>query len=421
MRTAFTTADILLPEKADMKKWAVDACDQYTGEPEYWARVEKKVGDAPSTLNLILPEVYLDEADVDKRIDRIHQSMDNMLDSGFFKEYRDALIYVERVQSDGMVRKGIVGALDLEEYDYRKGSTSSVRATEATVPERIPPRLKVRMGAKIELPHVMVLIDDKHMTVIEPCKRIKDTEDPIYDTALMEGGGRIKGWLLDDEAKNRVFNALYQLGDNAAFTKKYHISGYPTLLYAVGDGNHSLATAKEYYNRLKAANPGKDLSDHPARYALVEIVNLHSPALRFEAIQRIVTGVDPEKFMAEAKERLKLDHDKLSNQRLIAVWGGKERLYYIHNRTSELSVGSLQDYIDWYIAGNGGKVDYIHGADIVRKLAAKPNSIGFILPDMQKSELFPTVIKDGALPRKTFSMGHAADKRFYVEARKIVR
>ncbi len=420
MKTAFTTADILLPEKADMKKWAVDACDQYTGEPEYWARVEKKVGDAPSTLKLILPEVYLDETDVDKRIDRIHETMNNMLENNFFKEYRDAMIYVERVQSDGMVRKGIVGALDLEEYDYRKGSTSSVRATEATVPERIPPRLKVRMGAKIELPHVMVLIDDKHMTVIEPCKRLKDTEDPIYDTALMEGGGRIKGWLLDQEAKDRVTNALCQLGDNDAFNKKYHLSGYPTLLYAVGDGNHSLATAKEYYNRLKAANPGMDFSNHPARYALVEIVNLHSPALRFEAIQRIVTGVDPEKFMAEAKERLKLDHNQLSSQRLIAVWGGKERLYYIHNRSSELSVGSLQDYIDWYIAGNGGKVDYIHGADIVRKLAAKPNSIGFILPDMQKSELFPTVIKDGALPRKTFSMGHAADKRFYVEARKIV-
>ncbi len=421
MKTAFTAADILLPENADMEKWAVDACDQYTGEPEYWARVEQRVGDAPSTLKLILPEVYLEETDVDKRIDKIHENMKAMLDGGIFKEYRDALIYIERVQSDGMVRKGIVGALDLEEYDYRKGSTSAVRATEATVPERIPPRLKVRMGAPIELPHVMVLIDDADMTVIEPCKKIRETSEPLYDTSLMEGGGRIKGWLLDDKLKESVYDALYKLGDNDAFNKKYNISGYPTLLYAVGDGNHSLATAKEYYNRLKAANPGQDLSDHPARYALVEIVNLHSPALRFEAIQRIVTGIDPEKFMAEAKTRLKLDHNELSSQRLIAVWGGRERLYYIHNRTSELSVGSLQEYIDWYIAGNGGKVDYIHGADIVRKLAARPNSVGFILPDMQKSELFPTVIKDGALPRKTFSMGHAADKRFYVECRKIVK
>ena len=421
MKTAFTAADILLPKDADMEKWAVDACDQYTGEPEYWARVEQRVGDAPSTLKLILPEVYLEETDVDKRIDRIHENMNNMLAGGIFREYRDALIYVERVQSDGMVRKGIVGALDLEEYDYRKGSTSSVRATEATVPERIPPRLKVRLGAPIELPHVMVLIDDAEMTVIEPCKKIRDTSEPLYDTPLMEGGGRIKGWLLDDQLKENVYDALYKLGDNDTFNKKYGISGYPTLLYAVGDGNHSLATAKEYYNRLKAANPGQDLSGHPARYALVEIVNLHSPALRFEAIQRIVTGIDPEKFMAEAKTRLKLDHNELSSQRLIAVWGGRERLYYIHNRTSELSVGSLQDYIDWYIAGNGGKVDYIHGADIVRKLAARPNSVGFILPDMQKSELFPTVIKDGALPRKTFSMGHAADKRFYVECRKIVK
>ena len=421
MKTAFTAADILLPQNVDMKKWAVDACDQYTGEPEYWARVEQRVGDAPSTLKLILPEVYLEETDVDKRIDRIHENMKNMLDSGLFREYRDALIYVERVQSDGMVRKGIVGALDLEEYDYRKGSTSSVRATEATVPERIPPRLKVRLGAPIELPHVMVLIDDADKTVIEPCGKIKDTGKPLYDTSLMEGGGRIKGWLLDEGLKESVYDALYKLGDNDTFNKKYGIEGYPTLLYAVGDGNHSLATAKEYYNRLKASNPGQDFSGHPARYALVEIVNLHSPALRFEAIQRIVTGIDPEKFMAEAKTRLKLDHNELSGQRMIAVWGGRERLYYIHNRTSELSVGSLQDYIDWYIAGNGGKVDYIHGADIVRKLAARPNSVGFILPDMQKTELFPTVIKDGALPRKTFSMGHAADKRFYVECRKIIK
>ncbi len=419
MKTAFGAADILLPVKTDMEKWAVAACDQYTGEPEYWARVENRVGDSPSTLGLILPEVYLEETDVNARIDRIHENMRGMLESGFFRYYSNAMIYVERTQSDGMVRRGIVGAIDLEQYDYHVGSSSSVRATEATVAERIPPRLKVRMGAQIELPHVLVLIDDAERTVIDPCKEIRERTAPIYDTPLMEGGGKIRGYLLDDAQKKRVEAALEKLNDNDAFNRKYGISGYPTLLYAVGDGNHSLATAKEYYERLKAANPGKDLSDHPARYALAEIVNLHSRAIRFEAIQRIVMGVDTEKFMREAEKKLGLNGE-LSSQRFIAIVNGSERLCYIHNRTSELSVGSLQDFIDEYLAKNGGKVDYIHGADVVKQLSKKEGNIGFILPDMQKTELFPTVIKDGALPRKTFSMGHAADKRFYMECRKIV-
>lgn len=419
MKTAFGAADILLPVKTDMEKWAVAACDQYTGEPEYWARVENMVGDSPSTLGLILPEVYLEETDVNARIDRIHENMRGMLESGFFRYYSNAMIYVERTQSDGMVRRGIVGAIDLDQYDYHVGSSSSVRATEATVAERIPPRLKVRMGAQIELPHVLVLIDDAERTVIDPCKEIRERTSPIYDTPLMEGGGKIRGYLLDDAQKKRVEAALEKLNDNDAFNRKYGISGYPTLLYAVGDGNHSLATAKEYYERLKAANPGKDLSDHPARYALAEIVNLHSRAIRFEAIQRIVMGVDTEKFMREAEKKLGLNGE-LSSQRFIAIVNGSERLCYIHNRTSELSVGSLQDFIDEYLAKNGGKVDYIHGADVVKQLSKKEGNIGFILPDMQKTELFPTVIKDGALPRKTFSMGHAADKRFYMECRKIV-
>ena len=419
-KTAFGAADILLPAHADMEKWAVVACDQYTGEPEYWAKAEKYVGYAPSTLGLILPEVYLEETDVDNRIKDIHDNMHRMLAWGIFKEYKDALIYLERTQSDGMVRRGIVGAIDLEEYDYHKGSTSSVRATEATVVERIPPRLKVRQDAPIEVPHIMILIDDAEKTVIEPCKRIRDISEPVYSTKLMAGGGKIRGWLLDQTSKDSVYAALHKLADNDAFNKKYGISGYPTLLFAVGDGNHSLATAKEYYEQLKAANPGVDMSDHPARYALAEIVNLHSSALRFEAIQRIVKHVDTEKFIAEAKVKLGLDGN-LSGQRFIAVDNGTEHLYYIHNTTSELSVGSLQDFIDEYISKYGGKVDYIHGADVVRQLSYKDGCIGFILPDMQKSELFPTVIKDGALPRKTFSMGHAADKRFYMECRKIVR
>ena len=418
MSTAFKAADILLPDIKDMEKWAVVACDQYTGQPDYWERVKNTVGEAPSALNLILPEVYLEEQDVDARIEKIHAAMKEALDNKLFKEYKNALIYIERTQSDGKIRKGIVGMIDLEEYDYRKGSTSAVRATEATVVERIPPRIKIRTGAPLELPHIMILIDDEKKTVIEPCSDFTADKVPVYDFELMENGGKIKGYILDEEHQARVFGALDLLSDNKVFNEKYGLKDYPTLLFAMGDGNHSLATAKEFYEQLKRENPDKDMTNHPARYALAEIVNLHSDALDFEAIHRIVTEVNPEKLMSEMKKALDLSGDP-SDQPFTAIFGGSKKSYYIHMPSSQLSVGSLQDFLDGYLKENGGKIDYIHGKDVLKQLAAKENSIGFILPDMKKSELFPTVIKDGALPRKTFSMGHAEDKRFYVECRKI--
>ncbi len=418
MSTAFKSADILLPQNIDMEKWAVVACDQYTGQPDYWKRVEETVGEADSTLKLILPEVYLEEPDSAKRIEAIHEEMNRILETNTLKEYKDSVIYIERVQSDGKVRQGLIGMIDLEEYDYRKGSTSQVRATEATVVERIPPRIKVRHGAPMELPHIMILIDDEQKTVIEPCAEIKSKEKPVYDFKLMENGGKICGYILDESLKNSVFNALDTLNDNKLFNKKYNLNGYPTLLYAMGDGNHSLATAKEFYEQLKRENPDKDLSHHPARYALVEIVNLHSSALEFEAIHRIVTNVNTDKLMAEMNEALGLSSEK-SEQGFDVVLNGTQKTLYVHKPTSQLTVGSLQEFLDGYLKKTDSKIDYIHGIDVVKSLAKQENSIGFILPDMKKSELFPTVIKDGALPRKTFSMGHAEDKRFYVECRKI--
>lgn len=418
MSTAFKSADILIPKYVDMEKWAVVACDQYTGQPDYWKRVEENVGDAPSTLKLILPEVYLEEPDSAERISKIHSEMDAILGTNTLAEYKDSLIYIERVQSDGKVRQGLIGAIDLEEYDYRKGSTSQVRATEATVIERIPPRIKVRQGAPMELPHIMILIDDEEKTVVEPCEEIKQSEKPVYDFTLMENGGKICGYIVDDKLKSAVFSALDKLNDNDAFNKKYNLSGYPTLLYAMGDGNHSLATAKEFYEQLKRENPDKDLSNHPARYALVEIVNLHSPALEFEAIHRIVTNVNTDELMGEMTSALGLSEEK-ADQAFKVILKGEETTYYVHKPTSQLTVGSLQEFLDAYLKKSGAKIDYIHGIDVVKSLAEQENSIGFILPDMMKSELFPTVIKDGALPRKTFSMGHAEDKRFYIECRKI--
>ncbi|MDE6149827.1 MAG: DUF1015 domain-containing protein [Ruminococcus sp.] len=418
MSTAFKNANILLPENANMEKWAVVACDQYTSEPEYWEGVEGITENSKSALNLILPEVYLEAADVDQRIEKIHDNMKEYLNTHTFKEYKDALIYIERIQSDGKMRAGIVGKLDLEDYSYQKGSTTPVRATEATVVERIPPRLKVRKGADIELPHIMILIDDREKSVIEPLESLKSEMEALYNFKLMKNGGAISGYKLTKYMQDSIFAALDKLADLDEFNRKYELNEKAPLVFAMGDGNHSLATAKEFYEQLKKENPGKDMSNHPARYALVEIVNLHSPALEFEAIHRIVTDIDRTQLLAEMICSLDLTEDK-SEQKIQIVQEGKIKDMYIHNPTSKLTVGSLQNFLDKYLEENCGKIDYIHGTDVVKKLSMDKNSVGFILPDMGKEELFPTVICDGALPRKTFSMGHAEDKRFYIEARKI--
>ncbi len=418
--TAFQPADILIPgNETNMEKWAVVACDQYTSEPEYWDNVYSTVGDDPSTLKLILPEIYLEDDDVAQRIENIHNAMDSYKTNNVFNEYKNAMVYVERVQSNGILRQGLIGKIDLEKYDFSKGSTSQVRATEATVIERIPPRIKVRQGACMELPHIMILIDDPDNTVIEPLAEKASSFEKLYDVNLMMNGGSIKGYLVDDKAQECVGEALSVLADEELFNKKYNLENTPVLLYAMGDGNHSLATAKEFYEQLKKANPEKDLSDHPARYALAEIVNLHSDALQFEAIHRLVYDVDCSKLIDELKKALDTT-DNESAQYFTYACNDKEEKLYIGKTSSNLSVGSLQNFLDSYIKENGGKIDYIHGTDTVKALAERNNGIAFILPDMDKSDLFPTVIKDGALPRKTFSMGHAEDKRYYIEARNIL-
>ncbi len=404
--TAFTSCDILLPDIKDMSKWSVVACDQFTGEPEYWDKTKEIVGGDVSTLNLILPEVYLEDDDVDSKIAEVNKNIDKYLADGVFKELKNAMVYVRRTQSDGKLREGIVGAVDLEKYDYRSGSKSQIRATEATVAERIPPRLKIRRNASVELPHIMILIDDPEKSVIEPLST-SDLEK-LYDFELMQGGGRIEGYLLGEDEISRIDSALCEL------SKKCE------MLYAMGDGNHSLATAKEHYEKLKRDNPGADLSNHPARYALCEIVNLHSPALEFEAIHRIVTDVDCDKLIADMTKVLGLSDSAESEQRIRVITSGTEKELYITRPLSKLAVGSLQAFLDKYLKENGGKIDYIHGDGVLRSLATKENSVGFILEPMKKSELFAAVISDGALPRKTFSMGHAQDKRYYLEAKKIV-
>lgn len=403
-KTAFGPADILLPRESDLTKWAVVACDQHTSEPEYWLGTEKTVGDSPSALRLILPEAYLGAKDIREREDKIHKTMEEYLSAGIFREYKNAMVYVERTLADGRVRKGIVGAIDLEEYDYAPGSNSQVRATEATVASRIPPRVEIRDGAPLELSHVMLLIDDPGFTVIEP---IADVDAPIiYDFDLMQGGGHIRGRLLGGEAIAKVDGALGKLREKCPLT------------FAVGDGNHSLAAAKAYYEKLKKENPGADMSAHPARYALCEIVNLHSEALTFEAIHRFVKVDDPYRLVFEMSLDLGLS-GLPSEQRVKIHRNYIIRDLCIHNPQSKLAVGSVQAFLDGFIERNGGEIDYIHGNDVIRRLASEQGTIGFEFEPIKKEELFGAVIADGALPRKTFSMGEAEDKRYYLEARRI--
>ena len=416
--SAFKPADILLPKNTDMSKWAVVACDQYTSEPEYWADVEKITQGSKSTLDLILPEVYLEGDDVDARIERIHEKMDEYVSQDTFTEYKDSLIYIERTQADGKVRAGIVGAIDLEQYDYNKGSKSRVRATEATVVERIPPRIKVRRGAPVELPHIMILIDDDKKTIVEPLADKKDSLEKVYDFDLMKNGGHITGWVIDKDTQAKLLQTLEDFDSQEAFSERYGYGNEPPLTFAMGDGNHSLATAKAFYEEQKAQNAGKDMSAAKCRYALVEIVNLHSPALEFEAIHRICTGIDRAKLLTEMTQALGLSKET-SEQKITVVANGEHEDFYIHKPTSKLTVGSLQNFLDGYMKENGGKIDYIHGTEVIDSLSKSDDALGVLLPDMAKSELFPTVICDGALPRKTFSMGHAWDKRYYVEARRI--
>ena len=412
-KLGFYPADILLPKDADMGKWAVVACDQFTSEPEYWQRVERNVGNAPSTLRLILPEAELKAPDVEEKIGKINAAMDDYLKRDLFTTLKESLVYVERERSDGRIRHGLVGMVDLDAYDFTPGSGALIRATEGTVLERIPPRAKVRRNAPIELPHVMLLIDDPDKTVIEPLTAKADGMEKLYDFDLMENGGHIRGYKLSDAQVAAVADALAGLCTDEAMQKKYGVSGVAPLLFAVGDGNHSLATAKACYEEQKGKNP-------LAKYALVEVVNNHDDALQFEPIHRVLFGVDPKTFLAEFKAFYPNAHEgKGEGHTIEIVCEAFSGCWTVPDPKVQLAVGTLQAFLDEYIKKHGGEVDYIHGDDVTRQLGAKPGNMGFLLPAMGKEQLFKTVMKDGVLPRKTFSMGHAQDKRYYIEARKI--
>ncbi len=418
MKPCFKKADILLPDfdKTDAYKWAVVACDQFTSEPEYWEKASKEAENSPSALNVILPEVYLSQADT--RIPKINQAMKDYLTETLVC-HKDSAIFVERAQSDGSIRRGVVLCVDLEAYDYTRGASSLIRATEATVVERIPPRVAIRRGAEIELPHVMLLIDDPERTAIEPLAS-ECSGKFAYDTDLMLGGGHITGKFLTDENYKKFEKALTKLITPEGMESRYGDSSLSPLLFAVGDGNHSLASAKAAYEEIKSSVGVTLAQTHPARYALVEVVNIHDEALKFEPIYRVMFGVDAQNVLSELKKYISALNGNAAAQSITYTYKDKTGTLCAEHPVRQLTVGTLQDFIDEYIKEHDGvTVDYIHGENSVRTLARKDGAIGFLFSGMSKSELFKTVIFDGALPRKTFSMGHAEDKRYYLEARKI--
>ena len=391
----FSEANILLP-KDNFEKFSVIACDQFTSEPEYWQSVKDFVGDAPSALDLILPEIYLTN-DNSAQIEKINAKMQEYLDAGVFEEINDSFIFTKRVQSDGIVRLGLIGKIDLKEYSYLPGSKGAIRSTEKTVLERIPARADIRRGAIIEMPHVMLLFDDSQDTLMTYLQKTEESLKKLYDFKLFGGSGSISGYkVCDDAQKQEIKKLLSDIQDKN-----------DGLLFCVGDGNHSLAAAKSIYEQTGSEND---------RYALVEIVNIHSPAINFEPIYRVLFGVDPEKALDKFLNNFSASDGEYTHK-FKCVSKNFEREVTIKPDFT-LPVAALQDFLDNKMSDT--EIDYVHEiASTVKIATASDDRLGFIFDGMDKSELFEAVIKDGSLPRKTFSMGSALDKRFYLEARKI--
>lgn len=425
--------EILLPvDSIDFQKWSVIACDQYTSQPEYWEDVENIVGLSPSTLKMILPEVYL-ETDVEiNRIESTKKTMNDYLEKGIFRSF-EGLILVER-HVGNKTRFGLMLALDLEKYDFSKGSQTLIRATEGTIIERLPPRIRIREGANLEFPHILVLIDDPERTVIEPLVEKRHQLEKLYDFELMKNSGHLIGYGIDRaDYLDSVENALGNLANPDRFTKHYNVGNdFGVLLFAMGDGNHSLATAKSIWESVKS----RVGMDHPSRYALVEIENIHDSGLDFEPIHRVLFNLNDnilEKMQDFWKSEFgikeyqhqdemieEVDHPSGNSHKFGFIYGSSFFVVDIKHPSTNLPVGTLQTFLDVFIRKGGAeKIDYVHGGEVICTLGTKPGNCSFYLPAMEKNQLFKTVILDGALPRKTFSMGEAYEKRFYMEGRRI--
>lgn len=424
---ALNPADIMIPKRGiSLEKWAVVACDQYTSDRDYWKRVKDNVGSNPSTLDLIFPEVYLEDGNEDEVIDSINSKMKEYVENGIFTTYENCFFLVKR-SVNNTHRWGLVGALDLEKYDFSADSKSLIRATEGTILSRIPPRKKIRKNAPLELPHIMVLINDAKRTLIEPFTKNLDSLTKVYDTPLMENGGRLEGYLINgDEAFEQLATALEGLYNK--------LDSSNPLLFAMGDGNHSLATAKSCWEDIKKNLSEEEKATHKARFALVEIENIHDEGLEFEPIHRVLFNFDKDKF-----EQLLSNHCSSyevtqynSNEELQKAINSVEGqtfgfaskkdgllLYKLNTPDAAIAAGTIQLILDEIIENKLCSLDYIHGFKDTIDLGTKDNNIALLMPDVSKHTFFDAIIKDKALPRKTFSMGEANEKRYYMEARAL--
>lgn len=418
MGRIFRPADILLPESCDMTKWSVVACDQFSSQPEYWDELEEFVGPAPSTLRLMLPEAYLSSRDQQQEADKISACMRSYLDGGIFKELKNSYIYAERTLKSGAVRRGVVGVLDLEAYDYSAASVSPIRATEGTVEDRLPARVRIRMEAPLEMPHIMVFIDDEADRVIGDLTAESGALPKLYDFELNCGGGHLRGWKVSGADAERFDKALYQLEERQSAPDVCR--GAAPVLFAMGDGNHSLATAKKCWEELKPTLSEAEREDHPARFSLVEVVNIHDPAVSFEPIHKVLFGTDAADFIPEAQEFFASFRKASGDEHeLLAAANGRQCAIRVCGLTIGQLIEKAEEFCVDYSHSHGGKIDYIHNDDTALEMAGRLGGAALLLPRMEKNELFPSIMRSGPFPKKSFSIGHAEDKRYYLECRKI--
>lgn len=395
----FLPTDILIPADCDMTDWSVVACDQFSSEREYWDRVFARTQGKKSTAHMIIPEAYLGDADAPTP-QECNAVMREYLAGDTFKTAAESFVYVERQTSDGL-RRGLVGVIDLDKYEYTPGTSAPIRASEKTVVERLPPRIAVRRAAPIELPHVMVLIDDAACSVIEPLADKKDRLEKVYDFELMENGGRIAGWRVAGEDAEAVLNAFGAMSDRP-------------VQIVIGDGNHSLAAAKACWDEIKTGLTEEQRENHPARFALAEANNVYDAGIVFEPIHRVVFGTNPEELLAALEEKQAGGEFELE-----VSYGGKSTKVSVSGASLGGMIKNLQDFLEEYISGSGSVIDYIHDDDAAQRMSEAKDNIAFFMPKMEKEDLFKTVITDGVFPKKSFSIGHARDKRYYLECRKI--
>lgn len=422
--------EILLPKNLDVETWSVVACDQYTQDRDYWKNVEKAAAGKASTLNIILPEVYLNDSDKSARIKKIRENMKTYIEDGIFEDAQEEFIYVERTTAYGRVRHGLVCAIDLESYEWKPFSKALIRATEATIVERIPPRMEIRKGAPLESPHIMLLVNDPEHTLVEATGEKVKTSSPLYSGKLMQNSGSIEGWkVAGEENLEYVRKSLENLAE------KNTASDGSVFLFAVGDGNHSLATAKAVWDEYKKEHP--EDKESRVRYALVEIVNIYDTGLTFEPIHRVIFNTNAEELISQMEKELGGKRKELSSAEeleksvknskadfgFVYLKDGKQTYTLLSTEITDLAVSRLQPALDSYLKqiseSKTPEIDYIHGAQEIFRLGAKENATGILLPPVAKDSFFATINGRGPLPRKSFSMGEADEKRFYLECRKL--